>query len=353
MKETSNKIRVLIADDSIFIRKVLQDILSEDPEIEVAGLAKNGVEALEVAKWVNPDVITLDVEMPVMDGLTCLKLLLEQKSYPVVMISSATDEGTEATIEALEIGAVDFVKKPTNLFGLSVEDKKCEIIQKVKIAKTAALKNIREKADIKRKQYVVKKSSSIEKLIVIGTSTGGPRALQSVIPVLPRDIPAAVLIVQHMPHGFTRSMAARLNDLSELKVKEAEDHEKLMAGYAYVAPGDRHMLLVRHGNDYLVSLDDSAPVTGLRPCFDKTLFSMAETELPGIIAVVMTGMGSDGTKGLTLLKQKKDVKIIAQDEKSCIVYGMPRVVAEAGIADNIVPLEQIPDVILNYMGVQR
>ena len=189
MKSYNDQIRVLIVDDSFFMRKVLQDIFNEDPEIEVVGIAKNGEEALEVASRVNPDIITMDVEMPVMDGLTCLKHLMKQKPYAVVMISSATEAGAKATIEALNAGAVDFIQKPTNLFLMSTEEKRAEILQKVKIAKRAALKNLQEKADIMKKKYIGEKKQTIEKIIAIGTSTGGPRALQNVIPFLPKDIP--------------------------------------------------------------------------------------------------------------------------------------------------------------------
>lgn len=348
-----NPIRVLIVDDSAFMKRVLQDIFSSDPEIEVVGLARNGKEALEVAKRVKPDVITLDVEMPIMDGLTCLKLLMEQGPYAVIMISSTTDEGAKATIQALEIGAVDFVKKPSNLFLLSSEEKKRMLIEKVKIAKNAVLKDFPKNADILRKLFIGKKAQNIEKIIMVGTSTGGPRALQNVIPYLPGDLPAAVIVVQHMPRGFTRSLAMRLNDISEMTVKEAEDGETVQAGFTYIAPGDKHLLVVKNQRELILRLDDSDPVSGHRPSYNKTLSSVVDTEITNLIGVIMTGMGSDGSIGLKELKEKRNMKIIAQDEKSCVVYGMPRVVAEMGIADKIVPLQQIPEVILNFMGVHR
>ena len=346
-------IRVLIVDDSVFMKRVLQDILSGDPDIEVVGLAKNGKEALEIARWVKPDVITLDIEMPVMDGLTCLKLLMEQGPYAVIMISSITDEGAKATIDALALGAVDFIKKPANIFLMSSEEKRKLIIEKVKIAKQAALNDLRKKADIMRKQFAGNKAQAIKKVIAIGTSTGGPRALQSVLPYLPGDLPAAVLIVQHMPRGFTRSLASRLNEISELTVKEAEDNETMKAGFAYIAPGDKHLLMERDRNDFILRLDDSEPVSGHRPSYNKMLYSIADTDMTDIIGVIMTGMGSDGSNGLKILKEKRNIHIIAQDEKTCVVYGMPRVVTEMGIADQVVPLQQIPEAILNFMGVQR
>lgn len=346
-------IRVLITDDSVFMRKIIKDILDEAPEIEVVGVAKNGKEALEIAKWVNPDVITLDVEMPVMNGLECLKLLLEQGSYAVVMISSDDSLGTRTAIEALASGAVDLIKKPDSMFLMSSDTKRNEIIQKIKIAKAATLRNLDKKADIKKKQYNGEKAQRIEKVIAIGTSTGGPKALQNVIPCLPGDLPASIVIVQHMPQGFTRSLAKRLNDLSELTVKEAEDKELLRAGFAYIAPGDKHLVVTNEKDGLMVRLDESATVSGHRPSFDKMLYSLDKTGITNIIGVVMTGMGSDGAKGLFELKKNRNIKIIAQDEESCIVYGMPRAVVEMGIADSIVSLQQIPDEILNIMGVQK
>ncbi|NLY18738.1 MAG: chemotaxis response regulator protein-glutamate methylesterase [Clostridiaceae bacterium] len=351
--KTATPIRVLIADDSIFVRKILKEILDEDPEIEVVGIARNGKEALEVAGWVNPDVITLDVQMPVMDGLECLRHLMEQGSYAVVMISSDDSIGTRTAIKALSSGAVDIIKKPESMFMLSLENKKQEIIQKIKIAKTAALKDLYKKADIKKKQFSGEKASKIEKIIAIGTSTGGPKALQNVIPFLPGDLPASIVIVQHMPQGFTSTLAKRLNDLSEFTVKEAEHNEPMKPGFAYIAPGDRHLVLDNGKKGIMLRLDDSEPVSGHRPSVDKMLYSLAETGMPDIIGVIMTGMGSDGAKGFFELKKKRNIKIIAQDEKSCIVYGMPRAIVEMGIADSVIPLQQIPKEILNFMGVQR
>lgn len=346
-------IRVMIVDSSVFMRKILKDILDEEPEIEVVGIARNGKEALEVARWVTPDVITLDVEMPVMGGLECLKSLLEQGSYGVVVISSDDSAGTRAAIEALASGAVDFIKKPESMFLMSSENKKQEIIQKIKIAKAAALKDLYKKADIKKKQFNGEKATKIDKIIAIGTSTGGPGALQNVIPFLPGDLPASIVVVQHMPQGFTTSLAKRLNDLSEFTVKEAEHNELMKPGFAYIAPGDKHLVFDNDEKGILLKLDESEPVAGHRPSVDKMLYSMLDTGMPDIIGVIMTGMGSDGAKGFYELKKHKNVKIIAQDEKSCIVYGMPRAVVEMGIADSIISLQQIPDEILNFMGVQR
>ncbi len=346
-------IRVLIVDDSAFMRKVLKDILDDEPGIEVVGIAKNGKEALEIAKWMNPEVITLDVEMPIMDGLTCLRLLLEQGDYSVIMLSAVTTNGTEATMKALDIGAVDFIAKPTNLFHILTEEKKRQLVQRIKIAKNAGLINFLKKADIKKRQFVGDRAPVIDKIIAIGTSTGGPRALQSVIPFLPGNLSAAVVIVQHMPYGFTRSLAARLNELSELTVKEAEDREMMKAGFAYIAPGDKHLILDKVRDGVVFRLDDSSPVSGHRPSFDKTLHSISRLGQDNILGVIMTGMGADGAKGLKELKEQRNIQIIAQDEESCVVYGMPRAAIEMGIVDRVVPLQQIPDVILNFMEVRR
>lgn len=353
MIKNSNVIRVLIVDDSAFMRKVLQDILDSDSGIRVVGAAKDGREALDIAELLKPDVITLDIEMPEMNGLECLRRLLKQGSYAVIMVSAVTTEGAKATIEALNIGAVDFIAKPDNIFQISGDEKRKELIQKVKVAKEAGLINLSKKADIKKKQFIGTKAPTIEKIIAIGTSTGGPRALQRVIPFLPGDLPAAVVVVQHMPQGFTRSLASRLNDISEMTVKEAENNEIMKAGYVYIAPGDRHLLPSKQGNDIILRLDDSSPLSGHRPSYDKMLFSMSKLGRDNIIGVIMTGMGTDGSKGLKGLKEKTGgVRIIAQDEKSCIVYGMPRAAIEMGIVDKVVPLEQIPAAILDYMGVR-
>jgi len=347
-------IRVLVVDDSIFMRSIITDILNSDEEIEVVGTASNGYEAIEKVKQLNPDVITLDIEMPVMDGLSCLKELKGKKGCSVVMLSSLTLEGAKATIQALEYGAIDFITKPTNIFGISAEDKKREIIEKVKVAKHAKVKSSQALTDniIIKNKTRIKKSKEIRKIIAIGTSTGGPRALQDVIPQIPGDIPAAVLIVQHMPPGFTKSLAARLDSISQITVKEAEDGDIVQAGYAYIAPGDYHMTFERLEQDNLkIILSKKPPVGGLRPSVDVMMNSLSETGLKNIIAVIMTGMGSDGSEGIKKIKAENNGYIIAQDKESCVVYGMPAAAYRTGVVDSVVPLKSIAKEIMKNVGV--
>ena len=356
-----SKIRVLVVDDSAFMRKLIGDILREDSDIEVVGIARNGLEALAMAEQHNPDVITLDVEMPVMDGITCLKKLNEKDLYKVIMLSSVTIQGAKHTIDALENGAVDFITKPENLFQISSLSKKAEIIEKIKIAyKSSKISNDIFKAEEVKKitnievknRSDLKNNKMIKNIVALGTSTGGPKALQSVIPFLPADFPGAVLVVQHMPPGFTKSLANRLNDISPISVKEAEDGEKVQAGYVYIAPGDKHLLLKRNGNELSIKLTLDPLVSGHRPSVDAMMDSVSDTGLDNLIGVIMTGMGADGSKGLKKIKEINKGYTIAQDEKSCVVYGMPRVAVEMGIVDKVVSLPEIPKVILKYMGVQ-
>jgi len=360
------KLKVLVVDDSTFMRKVITDILSSDEEIEVTDTAKNGYEALEKARLLNPDVITLDVEMPVMDGLSCLKELMKTGYIPVVMLSSLTRSGEKATIQALEDGAIDFVTKPVNIFEMTNDSKKLEIIEKVKVAsKTHGNRVNRRQRKAFDIQYAVKpdmskgkeglpeKSGSVLNIIAVGTSTGGPRSLQDVIPLIPGNVPAAFLITQHMPPGFTRSLAERLDNLSQLTVKEAEDNEIVRAGYAYVAPGDYHLTVDNSEDGTLrIKLTQSPPVRGHRPSVDVMLESLSGTGLKDITVVIMTGMGRDGSEGIMRIKNKNKGYIIAQDEKSCVVYGMPRAAIETGTVDRVVPLKDIAKEITRIVGVQ-
>ncbi len=348
-------INVLVVDDSAFMRKVISDILKSDPDITVIDTAKNGIEAIEKAKSLKPDVITLDVEMPVMDGLKCLKEILKTQYIPVLMLSSLTKDGAEATIKALENGAVDFIPKPTNIFEMTADDIKRELVDKVKIARTIVKgKKESTKSRIVKPREEIVRSAEIKNIVAIGTSTGGPRALQSVIPLIPGDIPAAVLIVQHMPPGFTRSLAERLNSMSELNVKEAEDKEVVRAGYAYIAPGDYHMLVEKFdGVNLRIKLTQDPPLGGHRPAVNSMMDSLSETGLNNIIAVIMTGMGGDGSEGIKKLKTNNKSFIIAQDEKTCVVYGMPKVAVQTGMVDNVAPLDQIANEIKKFVGVYR
>ena len=337
------------------ITKIIKDLLLSDSKIDVIGTAKNGEEALNMAKELNPDVITLDVEMPIMDGITCLDNLQKQGKYAVIMVSSLSQKRTDATILALEHGAFDFISKPVNVFNLSSEIAKNEIIDKVKLAHRTL------KRSIISKQIPINKSvkNSIKStnaydlkyIIAVGISTGGPRALCSVIPQFPENIPAAIVIVQHMPPGFTKSLAERLNETSNITVKEAEDGDELKAGVAYVAPGDYHLELIQENTKVKVKLLKTPPIGGLRPNADIMMKSLAEISTHTPLGVIMTGMGSDGSKGLLELKKKKNAYIVAQDESTSVVYGMLRSAIELGIVDKIAPHSEIPSNIMNFMGV--
>lgn len=351
------KIRVLIVDDSALMRRILQNILVQDPDIEVIGIAKDGIEALKRAQDLNPDVITLDVEMPLMDGINCLENLLKQGSYGIIMVSSITKERANATIRALELGAFDFVTKSDNIFDMSSLDKHNEIIEKVKLA-YRSLKKTKMSNKVRRKEPVGvvesrATSSDLKYIVALGISTGGPRALSEILTEFPADLPAAIVIVQHMPPGFTASLASRLNETCKLNVKEAEDMEELKAGYIYIAPGDYHLTFAEEGDKIRVKLTKTPPIGGLRPNVDVMMTSLSETKFKNIIGVIMTGMGSDGAKGLIELKENNNAFVIAQDENTSIVFGMPRAAIEKGVVDKTVPLHNIPTCIMNFMGVRR
>ncbi len=362
----SKNIRVLNVDDSAFIRKLLKDILESDDDFDVVDQAKNGKEAIEKIKQNKYDVITLDIEMPVMDGLTTLKEIMKICPTPVVMMSSLTKEGEQITLDALNLGAVDFITKPKNVFSVSSDEIKACIIDKIKNARKANMKMVRYSSlslsrnnnytKIPNEYNVIKhnigSADTIKTIIAIGTSTGGPRALHEVIPNISGKVNAPVLIVQHMPKGFTKSLAERLDLISSVKVKEAEDGEILKNGWAYIAPGGVHMKIKSFGADkFKIFLDDSENVNGHKPSVDAMMFSVSKSSVREVVSVVMTGMGNDGAKGIETLKTEKNAKTIAEDEKTCIVFGMPKAAIETGKVDFIVPLNKIADEINKIMGV--
>ena len=347
-------IKVLIVDDSALIRKMLTDILKLDNEISVVGTAKNGKEALEKIETLKPDIVTLDIEMPLMDGLTTLKHIISRHDLPVIMISSLTVEGAELTLKALDEGAVDFLSKPTNIFGLSQDEIKSEIIEKIKagakskiyIRQPAKTKNILkpsfEKQALENKRF--------ENIIAIGTSTGGPRALQSLLPEIPKDINASIIIVQHMPPKFTKSLAERLNSISNIKIKEAEEGDILLRGHGYIAPGDYHMEVVKVADNLVIKLNQEPKVMGLRPTVDKMMESVSRIKGYSKIGVILTGMGSDGTKGIIEMK-KNNSYTIAQDESTSVVFGMPKSAIATKSIDKVLPLELIGKEIINKLEV--
>jgi two-component system chemotaxis response regulator CheB len=353
---TDDRIRVLIVDDSAFMRRVIQNMIEKNPEMDVVGSAKNGLDALKKAKELNPDVITLDVEMPVMDGLTALERLQKQDNYAVIMVSSHTQKGKSATIKALELGAFDFISKPDNVFSMPSDEIRTELTEKIRLAYRNKRRSRGEVKTVGKTMPLAgvnaEKSDKLKYLIAIGISTGGPRALSSILPVFPADIPAAIIVVQHMPEGFTKSLANRLNEISCLAVKEADHNDLLKAGNVYIAPGSHHLTLKSEGGTTRILLSDQPPLGGFRPSVDVMMRSIADSDINDIIAVIMTGMGSDGTKGLIELKKKKNPYIIAQDESTSIVFGMPKVAIESGVVNDVAPLMEIPNRIMNHMGVR-
>ncbi|AKL95459.1 chemotaxis response regulator protein-glutamate methylesterase CheB [Clostridium aceticum] len=360
MSSIGKKIKTVVVDDSPFMRKIITDVLQSDHEIQVIGVAKNGKQAIDTIIELRPDVVTLDIEMPIMDGLETLKLIMREHPVSVVMLSSLTHQGAEATMNALALGAVDFIQKPSSLFSFNGENLKIEMIEKIKAAYKAKVVDEHKcfsKVDVEKPKVITKDfmhSLKTKNIIAMGTSTGGPRALQSIIPQIPKNFPGSFLIVQHMPAGFTKSLADRLNGISSVTVKEAEDEEEILPSHVYIAPGSHHLKVKKNSTgQLLVSLSQEQPVSGHRPAADVLFQSLAKTTLKdmNIIGVIMTGMGSDGSNGLKELKSKKLAHIIAQDEESCVIYGMPKSAVKAGIVDEIVPLEKIIDRIVNRVGV--
>jgi len=349
MDEQYKKYKVLIVDDSAFMRKVIKTILDSDDEIEVIDSANDGQQALNILETKKPDVVTLDIEMPVMDGMECLRNIMDKYNIPVIMLSSHTRLGAEYTIEALECGAIDFITKPEDIMEMNNSDRRQELIEKVKIAARIN----REFNRINQGRYITEddvEEKKLKKIVAIGSSTGGPKALKYIIGKLPQDFPAAVLVVQHMPAGFTKSLAVRLNNSSKILVKEAEDQEKIKNGCVYIAPGGFHMIVFKKGNDFRVRLTKDPPVAKLRPTIDKMMISTVDSGIEFIIGVILTGMGGDGSKGIRYIKEVNKGYIIAQDEESSTVFGMPHAAIKTGVVDEIIPIEKIADVIIKKVG---
>lgn len=355
------KIRVLVVDDSAFMRKVIADMISSDDGMEVVGVAKNGEEALQMIVSLKPAVVTMDVEMPKMDGLTALKQIMEVSPMPVIMLSSLTTNGAVETLKALDYGAFDFITKPTSLIKVSTPEIREELLNKIRIASRTKVNKPSMILRQARPTPVVQKSdpnrhqnsgtrTKFKKLIAIGTSTGGPRALQDVIPFIPRDIDAGILIVQHMPPGFTKSLADRLDGMSQIQVKEAEDGDIISAGVAYLAPGDSHIKVTKQAGQFVIKLDNGERVSGHKPSVDAMMYSIAELNDRDVIGVIMTGMGADGADGLSRVKANKGY-IIAQDEESCVVFGMPKSTIKLGVVDKVVSLNNIANEIVKAMEV--
>ncbi|MFH0975495.1 MAG: chemotaxis response regulator protein-glutamate methylesterase [Spirochaetota bacterium] len=348
----SQKIKVLVVEDSSLARKIITDILSSDPEIEVVGTANNGKTAIYKNDVLNPDVITMDIEMPVMDGLEALRHIIEKNPKPVIMLSVLTRHGTEETFKALEYGAVDFIPKPASNLSITINEVASLLIEKVKSVHKSDVKLIEkkkwhetEKAEAQEKIHKevikIEGKETSRRVVGIGTSTGGPSALASIFRCFPENFPLPVLVVQHMPEGFTKAFAERLNSNSGLKVKEAEEGDKILPGHGYVAPGHSHMKIEDKNGEKIIRLDHGQKVSGHIPSIDVLFNSIADHYGKDAICVIMTGMGQDGANGILKVK-KNGGYTIAQNEETSVVYGMNRVAVQLGAIDTIVSLNDIP-----------
>ncbi|MGE5580741.1 MAG: protein-glutamate methylesterase/protein-glutamine glutaminase [Bacillota bacterium] len=343
--ENARDVRVLIADDSLFMRHLLRRALEASPRIAIVGEARDGAEAVQMNGELSPHVIVMDVEMPRVDGLTALRRIMAHKPVPVVMFSSLTGQGTETTLEALSLGAVDFLAKPESRINISpIAD---ELVRKVLAAASARLRQRRR--GLPRQQTERREAASgglSSSLVVIGSSTGGPQALDEVLTQLPRDLPSSVLVVQHMPAGFTRSMAVRLNGLAALPVAEAVEGDTFKRGAILVAPGGMHARVVADKHP-CIHLDQSEPVHGVRPSVDVTLMDAGPVFGPKLLVVILTGMGFDGAKGAKMARSL-GATVFCQDEATSVVWGMPRACIELGASHKVLPLTKIAGAITRF-----
>lgn len=345
-------IKVLVVDDSALIREMLSEILNSDPAIEVIGTARDPYDAREKIKSLNPDVLTLDVEMPKMDGVTFLRNLMRLRPMPVVMISSLTEQGADVTLQALEMGAVDFVSKPKIDVAHSLEDYTTEILNKVKIASAAQVRplpgKLRVVPGVEQKNSAdavltaggsKKHFKTTDQLIAIGASTGGTEAIRDVICTLPAATPG-IVVTQHIPAAFSRPFAERVNAQSLMTVCEAQDGQQILPGHVYIAPGDRHLMVERSGARFVCRLNDGPLVNRHKPAVDVLFRSVAQNIGHNAIGVILTGMGDDGARGL---KEMRDAgaSTVAQDEKTSVVWGMPGEAVKLGGAESVLPLDAI------------
>lgn len=332
-------IRVLVVDDSATARAVLREILEEAPEIDVIGAAPDAYAARDKVVELKPDVICLDVEMPRMDGVTFLRKLMAHMPTPVVMVSSLTRKGAQVTLDALNAGAVDFVTKPHSNIYDGIDEIKKELVEKIKSAAKANVRNIQQSKSYTPTSYSGALAETTKKLIAIGASTGGTEALRVVLQKFPRNTPG-IVVVQHMPASFTGPFAQRLNSVCEIDVVEAENGMYLETGKAIIANGAYHMVVRRSGARYYIEIGDGQNVSGHKPSVDVLFNSVAKNAGANAVGIILTGMGADGAKGM-LNMRNAGAKTIAQDEKSCVVFGMPKVAIEMGGAEQVTSLENI------------
>ena len=380
------KKNILVVDDSALMRRVICDIINTDSNFQAKDTCKDGLEAYEKLKTTIYDGVVLDVNMPRMDGLQLLEKLQEENiKANVIMVSTLTTKDAEVTILALERGAIDFVTKPTNISEAKGEDFKKKLLDTMnavlnsrllartsratarpvsttspagaKAATSPAKETLNGAASPAKANVTANfkrlKATGKNKLIALASSTGGPKALQSVIPYLPENLDAPMVLVQHMPAGFTKSMADRLNEVSKINVKEAEDGDKLEKGWIYVAPGGKHMEVVKSPDgSHKIKLNNMPAIGGLRPCANITYDSLSKSGFDEVVCVVLTGMGADGTNGILSLGHHKPIHVISQNAETCIVYGMPKAIEESGVVDEVVPLEKVAECITKRVGVK-
>jgi two-component system chemotaxis response regulator CheB len=351
----SERIRVLVVDDSALMRKLIPAILERDPSIEVVGTAMDGAFALKKIEELHPDVVTLDLEMPRMDGMETLRLIMRRAPLPVIVFSTHSKEGAYATFKALALGAIDFVAKPRNAAAGHLDAIAVQLIEKIKVAKRASGRTIRQSVPVETQpvaKKVVRATLPPNRIVAIGISTGGPNALQYVLSQIPADFPASTLIVQHMPEGFTEMFAKRLDECCALDVHEARSGDLLVAGRVLICPGNRHMMVRRMPRGDMAVLSDGPPVNGHRPSADVLFHSVAQEFGLTAVGVIMTGMGDDGAEGLGAIKAAGGMTV-AQSEDTCVVSGMPRAAIVKGYANKIVPLDALSSFLVSHCGGER
>ncbi len=354
--------KILVVDDSALMRRILCDIINSDERFQVVEYAVNGLEALELIGTKQYDAVVLDINMPKMTGLQLLKELKNRKiETNVIMASTDTVDGAQVVMDALELGAFDFIHKPYNTVELRKESFQKKLLQILDAATQSQIKNLILSKPVTPQntaprimKFVEKHVSDFKenKIVAIASSTGGPKALQQIIPLLPENLRVPVMIVQHMPAGFTKSFADRLNALSKIEVKEAEEGDVLEAGKVYLARGGVHMNAVEKAGRVFIHYSDEPSREGVKPCANYMYESLMKCSYEEIECVVLTGMGSDGTKGIAHLKKSKKIHVIAQEKSTCAVYGMPRSVVEAGLADQVLGIEKIAQEIILKVGVK-
>lgn len=344
---SDKKVRVIVVDDSFLMRKIITDAINSDPALEVIYKAKNGKEGLEKILELNPDVVTLDINLPVMDGISVLQEVMKKQPARVIMLSAYTREGTSDTMKALELGAIDFIAKPSGEISLDIYKLKDEIISKIKLASKIELDRFLQA--IAAIPHHKEKAIPLKKLVVIGASTGGPKVVIDIMQEIPEDMPAAFLIIQHMPKGFTATFAERISWQAKIKTKEAEEGDILLAGKALVAPAGYHMLVEKPHERLKIRLTEDPLVNFVRPSIDVTMRSVAEAWGRNTIGVILTGMGKDGLDGVKKIKEKGGT-ILIQNEETSVVWGMPGTIFEAGLADEVLPASKIASAIIREIN---